>query len=47
MTLTKPPKVNEKGEEVSEVIKQLCLNEVFIAEHDVASASRYRLVPDN
>lgn len=28
------------------MIRQLCLNEVFIAEHEVASASRYRLVPD-
>lgn len=27
-------------------IRKLCLNEVFIAEHDVASASRYRLIPD-
>ncbi len=27
-------------------IARLCLNEVFLAERDVASASRYRLVTD-
>jgi hypothetical protein len=37
----------ESGETVPEQrYFQLCLNEAFVAEHDVASASRYRLVPD-
>ena len=35
------------GEDVlDEPIKRLSLNEVFIAEHDVASASRYRIKPN-
>ena len=38
----------ESGETLPEQkFYQLCLNEAFIAEHDVASASRYRLVSDN
>ena len=33
---------NESNEEFS----KLCLNEVFVAEKDVASASRYRIIAD-
>jgi len=49
MTLTRNSILNgNNGENGShtENVHKLVLNEVFAAEKDVASASRYRLVPD-